>query len=133
MTRINVGIAPARLPTKLLIAEHREITRIPNAVTSGRARLDQPPVDEFRLGPGHVRFFYTRLGYLADRYQLILTECRHRGYDVTDKTSAFEGVDRGTAYVPSERDRGLILKRFAERGYELQRMPARAALAPVVK
>ena len=120
MTRINVGIAPARLPTKLLVAEHREITRIPNAVTSGRARLDHQPVDSFRLGPGHVRFFYNRLGYLADRYQLLLGECRRRGFDVTDKSSAFDGVDRGMPYLPSEADRQQILDRFDERGYTLE-------------
>ena len=32
MTRINVGINPADLTGKHLIAEHREIKRIPNCI-----------------------------------------------------------------------------------------------------
>jgi hypothetical protein len=32
MTRINVGVHPSELSTKHLIAEHREIKRIPNNV-----------------------------------------------------------------------------------------------------
>ena len=32
MTRINVGIPPAELTGKHLIAEHREIKRIPNCI-----------------------------------------------------------------------------------------------------
>ena len=32
MTRINVGIDPSELNMKMLMAEHREIKRIPNCV-----------------------------------------------------------------------------------------------------
>ena len=67
MTRINAGIPPAQLTGKHLIAEHREIKRIPNAIAKGRYNLKTAP-KEFTLGTGHVSFFYTRLGYLKQRY-----------------------------------------------------------------
>jgi len=37
MTRINAGYSVRRLTDKHLLAEHREIKRIPNMVKSGKA------------------------------------------------------------------------------------------------
>ena len=56
MTRINVGIPPANLSTKHLIAEHRKIKRIPNVVRSGRFSMDGQP-KEFKLGTGLIKGF----------------------------------------------------------------------------
>lgn len=119
MTRVNVGIRASRLPGKLLLAEHREITRIPNAVREGRAK--SPPPEAFSLGRGHVRFFYDKLGYLAERYAELLAECRARGYDVMDKTSAFVGLPAQSCGSWHETDeaRRLIEERIAEKGFEL--------------
>jgi hypothetical protein len=64
MTRINLGICPRRLPRVALLAEHREITRIPNAVRSGRASIRNIP-SRFTLGTGHVRFFLQQTGVSA--------------------------------------------------------------------
>lgn len=78
MTRINVGLDPEELADDVLLAEHREMTRIPNAVRSGRANLDAPAPEAFCLGPGHVRFFYRRLGYLQRRYAAVYVECESK-------------------------------------------------------
>ena len=56
MTRINCGISPDELPDKILLAELREIKRIPNAIQKGRYSLDGIP-DQFKLGTGHVKLF----------------------------------------------------------------------------
>ena len=120
MTRINADIHPRELPDKLLLAEHREITRIPNAVTSGRAVL-VTSLAQFTLGTGHVRFFYYRLGYLRRRYHALLVECRHRGFNVTDKSDAFARVPPAHLqdYKPSARDRQIVLDRIASKGFTL--------------
>jgi hypothetical protein len=89
MTRINVGIKPKELPDKLLLAEHREITRIPNTIASGKAVLGEFS-DNFKLGTGHVKFFYDKILYLFKRYSALYQECVHRGFQVTDKSSAFD-------------------------------------------
>ena len=60
MTRINAGILPKDLTSKHLIAEHREIKRIPNCVGKGKYNMDNIP-DKFKLGTGHVKFFYNKL------------------------------------------------------------------------
>ena len=53
MTRINCGIPVEELTNKHLIAEHREIKRLPNCVVKGRYNLKGQP-KLFTLGTGHV-------------------------------------------------------------------------------
>lgn len=120
MTRINVGVEPHELPGKQLLAEHREMKRIPNAVRKGRYNLDNVP-EKFTLGKGHVCFFYTRLGYLLRRYRKVRAECLRRGYDVTDYTEAWDGIpdELMGGYVPQVRDRRIILARLREKGVTL--------------
>lgn len=89
MTRINAGIPPAELSDKHLLAEHREIKRIPNTIKSGKADLSKPIPKEFTLGKGHVRFFYDKLKYLEYRYRDIFEECKKRGFNVTNYIDAF--------------------------------------------
>lgn len=123
MTRINVGIEPYELPDKLLIAEHREITRIPNAVKSKRAKLvDIPKV--FTLGSGHVKFFYTRLAYLKNRYESLYQECLKRKFNVTDKSDSFNGLPAEVMYdyFPTQRDREILIERIMSKGFDLRKM-----------
>jgi hypothetical protein len=88
MTRINAFIKPAELSDKHLIAEHREIKRIPNTIKSGKARIEGIP-DKFTLGKGHVKFFYDKLLWLHTRYMQIYEECKNRGFNVTLYAEAF--------------------------------------------
>lgn len=91
MTRINAGIPPAELSDKHLLAEHREIKRIPNMVFSGKAKIENIP-NEFTLGKGHVKFFYNKLKYLYLRYYEIYIECKKRGFNVTNYIGAWDPV-----------------------------------------
>lgn len=49
MTRINVGVKPKELCRQHLLAEAREIKRIPNVVAKGKFNLKNQP-KEFTLG-----------------------------------------------------------------------------------
>ena len=89
MTRVNAGIHPSELCDKHLLAEHREIKRIPNIVKSGKADLSSIPT-EFSLGKGHVRFFYDKLIYLKKRYIEIYQESKRRGFEVTWYGDSFD-------------------------------------------
>ncbi|MFC2406287.1 MAG: pyrimidine dimer DNA glycosylase/endonuclease V [Cardiobacterium sp.] len=80
MTRINL-VPPQELCDQHLLAEHRELTRIPNAVARGRYHLRGQPAD-YKLGEGHVRFFFDKLAFLQRRYQMLHEECRARGFNV---------------------------------------------------
>lgn len=98
------------------MAEHREIKRIPNLVKKGKYSMKGQP-DEFTLGTGHVKFFYDKLGYLLERYKQLYDECVNRGFNVTDYSSAWEGVPLGMmgGYTPTESDIETIRKRIEER------------------
>lgn len=83
MTRINC-IPPSELVGAHLVAEYRELPRIFALVRAAIARGERPddprnPLD-YRLGAGHVRFFYCRLGYLARRQAELVAEMQARGY-----------------------------------------------------
>lgn len=120
MTRINCGVAAKELPNKILLAELREIKRIPNAIRNGRYSLKGIP-EEFTLGNGHVKFFYDKLEYLFNRYQSLRTEALNRGFNVSDFSEAWEGVppELMNDYVEKIRDREIIIHRINERGFQL--------------
>jgi deoxyribonuclease (pyrimidine dimer) len=116
MTRINVGIKPADLEGKHLIAEHREIKRIPNVISKGKYNLaGQPSV--FKLGTGHVKFFYTRLLYLKNRYEELYNECLKRGYNVSYYGNAWNDMPKELMndYLPTEEDIKIIQERLDDK------------------
>ncbi len=88
MTRINATINPKDLTDKHLLAEHREIKRIPNMVKSGKAVVENIP-EQFTLGKGHVKFFYNKLEWLYRRYEKIYDECISRGFNVASYHNAW--------------------------------------------
>lgn len=116
MTRINAGIPPKKLTNRHLLAEHREIKRIPNVIKSGKANLQGIP-EQFSLGKGHVKFFYNKLGYLHARYVEIRTECVARGFNITDYEDAFVGLPAELygKWEPAVEDISLIEARIRER------------------
>lgn len=120
MTRINVGILPAELPDKLLLAEHREIKRIPNCIKSGRYNLEGIP-DQFTLDKGHVKFFYNKQAYLHARYCVIYEEAIARGFNVQNYTSCWTEIptELYKPYTPTDRDRQLIIERIESKGFSL--------------
>ena len=117
MTRINAGIPPARLSDKHLLAEHREIKRIPNQISKGRYRLEGQP-EKFCLGTGHVKFFYDKLGYLHTRYQLLYRECKLRGFKVQDWSGAWNNIPSYLMndWIPERWVTQLLEERIRERG-----------------
>ena len=116
MTRINVGIPPAELINQHLIAEHREIKRIPNCIAKGKYNMDGIP-DTFKLGTGHVKFFYDKLLYLKNRYWKLYIECIKRGFKVQNYSSAWDNVPQELMndYQPTYMDRKIIKERINDR------------------
>ena len=119
MTRINVGIEPWKLPDELLLAELREIKRLPYFK---RTLKDQTSPPSFTLGKGHIKFFMSRLRFAKERYKRLREEAEKRGFDVTDFSQNFEGVDLGADYNPSENDRSQIVQRICQRVRESRKV-----------
>jgi deoxyribonuclease (pyrimidine dimer) len=116
MTRINVAIPVEELNSKHLIAEHREIKRIPNTIKSGRAKIVDIPKG-FTLGKGHVKFFYNKLGYLKNRYEQLYNECKKRNFNVTYYGDAWDNIPQELMndYIPTKRDEYIIRQRIKEK------------------
>jgi hypothetical protein len=125
MTRINV-VPVEELCDQHLLAEHREITRIPNCIDRGRYSLEGQP-SEYTLGKGHVKFFYDKLGFLFMRHRELHLECVRRGFNVQDRwpstiMSYEPPFDRYlfNDYTPTEEALAINRARIQER------MPAKA-------
>lgn len=99
MTRINC-IPPAELTRAHLVAEYREIGRVfalvRRAIERGERPGDKRNPTAYTLGTGHVRFFYSRLEYIHNRFLALVAEMRSRGYRPQYDTPPDAG------YVPAE-------------------------------
>ena len=122
MTRINVGIRPVELSNKHLLAEHREIKRIPNVISKGKFNMENIP-DKFKLGSGHVKFFYNKMKYLKNRYEMLYTECLRRNFNVTYYGNCWDNVPISLMndYTESENDRIIIQNRIEEKQHLKQK------------
>ena len=116
MTRVNVGIPPADLVNQHLIAEHREIKRIPNCIAKGKYNMEGIP-DKFKLGTGHVKFFYNKLLYLKFRYASLYVECIRRGFNVQNYIGAWNDVPEELMndYKPTCIDRLIVQEKKKEK------------------
>lgn len=101
MTRINV-IPVSDLCDQHLLAEHRELTRIPNGIISGKlqASYSDAPT-EYTLGTGHIKFFVDKLDWLHIRYGYLRDECLYRGFFVTDRFPEIWAETSGYSVTPA--------------------------------
>ena len=116
MTRINVSIPVEKLSKAHLIAEHREIKRIPNCIKSGRYNLKGQP-SKFTLGTGHVKFFYDKLEYLRKRYIKLYNEGLKRGINFTYYGEAWNDLPDQLCndYTPTKHDYLILRERLIQK------------------
>lgn len=126
MTRINV-VPVGCLSDKHLMAEYRELPRIFTAVKKiskhGEKPYDIDIPEKYKLGTGHVKFFYNKIGYLYSRYNEIYQELINRGFNLdyelyyTIKTDARQTIDDEWwgDYTPEYEDIYLNMARLAKR------------------
>ena len=118
MTRINSAIPVQHLTDEHLLAEHREIKRLPYCLErSIKSRSKRRMPSEFCLGARHVLFFLDKMKFVSRRYKELYAECRKRGFTVTDYSSNFENValEHFNDYVPTSNEREVLIKRITER------------------
>lgn len=125
MTRINL-VPVEELVDKHLVAEKHEITRVLALARNHNPRTVKIP-PTYRMGTGHVTFFYNKIGFIISRYHELCKEMRKRGFNVTELTTEamLEGMPphlvRG--YNPTEEaieiSRARLKERLLEIGYSL--------------
>lgn len=119
MTRINL-IDPKFLCDQHLLAEHRELTRIPNCVLSGKYKVEPHKISqEYILGTGHVTFFLNKIDFLFERYLQLHQECLNRNFAVTWKFPSLLRISKIgqqiEMFVPTKQDKSLNKARLIER------------------
>ncbi len=122
MTRINT-VDPSDLTDEWLLAEWRELPRIPNNVISGKAKISLMNIPmHYRLGAGHVKFFEDKLLYLQKRHALICEEMdkRHinRNPSIIVDLSDLNDVLKACLcndWQPSQKDHQINIERLQER------------------
>ena len=120
MTRINSSINVKRLTDEHLLAEHREIKRLPSAYLKRKESnkgFDDIP-SKFTLGEGHVNFFLDKYKFTLFRYFSIRAECLSRGFMVADYSSGWTNVvghEFWKDYKPTEAENKLLTFRIAQR------------------
>jgi len=124
MTRINSAIPVKNLTDEHLLAEHREIKRLPSclakAVNSGS--IHKIP-QKFTLGKGHVLFFLDKMSFIRQRYLEIYNECMTRGMNVQTYLSNFDNIDCRfmNEYIPTTEEHELLIDRIKSRISESKR------------
>lgn len=81
MTRINL-VVPKELTDQHLKAEIRELPRIFSLVLKSKNTSNIPA--NYKLGTGHVKFFYNKIKWLYERYLSLLAEAWNRGIKTDD-------------------------------------------------
>lgn len=117
MTRVNV-VPVTELCDQHLLAEHREIKRIPNFVCKNNGNVKLAAKDSvYCLGTGHVIFFRDKLGWLFDRYDALYDECVRRGFNVSYNwpEDSLEYPQLFNTYNVREADLLINRERIAER------------------
>lgn len=125
MTRINV-VPVEQLCDAHLLAEHRELTRIPNGVIAGDFNLNRSMPSEYTVqtadnpkgGKGHVSFFIHKMSYLKKRYKDIRGELIFRDLKAENRWPSDDSVipDRFWGdYNPTEKAIKLNTTRIIER------------------
>lgn len=108
MTRINT-IDPQHLLDQHLMAEYREITRVSSL--SKHCTIPRCYV----MGTGHVKFFYDKGLFLANRRIALLHELERRGYAVNWFEYVAHLPSLHKDWQPTSTDHSISLQRLDEK------------------
>ena len=121
MTRINSAIPVKNLTDEHLLAEHREIKRLPYcldaAIRSGS--VNRIP-SKFTLGKGHVLFFLDKQLFIRNRSVKLFYECQNRGFKVTNYGFNWMFIETyrqkyWNDYESTEDEHNLLVERITDR------------------
>jgi deoxyribonuclease (pyrimidine dimer) len=121
VTRINV-VPVQELTRQHLVAEYREIMRLPKNLNQSLNRKSKPfSMDEipsqYKLGKGHIKFFFNKFKFLENRFLDLLAEMDRRGYSANFRDSSMFKVSAEyyNDYKPTEEAMEINRQRIAER------------------
>ena len=117
MTRINL-IPPKLLLDQHLLAEHREIKRLPKNYSKYLSSKNKTKIPEcYLFGTGHVTFFFNKGEFVFNRYRELYLECLTRKFKVEDYSSSFteEYLSSSFSFIPTELEIRLSINRIEDK------------------
>jgi deoxyribonuclease (pyrimidine dimer) len=123
MTRINL-VPVKELCGKHLVAEYRELPRVFKAAKKWFDKGGNPDLipAKYKMGEGHVKFFYNKLLFCTIRHEHLFDEMVRRGYKpqyvATSLLKQFPATLYGD-WVPSESETEISRTRISERIREM--------------
>ena len=91
MTRVNL-VCVKTLSDQHLLAEHREIKRIPVLVKKYKVNSQEIP-KKYVMWKWHVKFFYNKQSFLKKRYISLHNECLKRWFKVQNYINNWDFID----------------------------------------
>lgn len=127
MTRINANISIKQLTDQHLLAEHREIKRLPYRYSKRLEKGSEyiPQNHSFTLGKNHELFFVDKGLFTKKRYLELYQECLYRGFNVTNFSDNWDVYrdEHMNDYCFNDAENQLIKDRIAERLAESKQIP----------
>lgn len=119
MTRINSNIPVKKLSDEHLLAEHREIKRLPSCLRKAiQCKSINKIPNQFTLGTGHVKFFLDKQKFIYNRYKEIYQELLNRGFNIEDYSNnwkEFINTKYFNDYIPTIEEYNLLKQRIIKR------------------
>ena len=119
MTRINSNISVKKLSDEHLLAEHREIKRLPSYLRKAiQCKSINNIPNQFTLGIGHVKFFLDKQKFIYNRYKEIYQELLNRGFNIEDYSMNWDELkdtELWNNYAPTSEERNLLVERISTR------------------
>ena len=116
MARVNVGINPKYLSDQHLLAEAVEILMVVGSLRKQKFVLKKPTPKEFKLGTGHIRFFWDKILFLNRRLILVKNEIVRRGMQTKHQINISEIPSQLlNDWNPNDNDFSLLKERISDR------------------
>lgn len=115
--RINV-IDPMYLADQHLVAEYRELKMLPKSLVrslNSKHGLDLNKVPkEYTLNKGHGYFFYDKIQFIIDRFELLLIEMKRRGFQTNFSKLPLSNIPEHLFgnYIPTDDAKLINLERI---------------------
>lgn len=114
MTRINL-VPVEELIREHLIAEYVELPRV-----SKLARVAKDAPTQYKLGIGHVKFFYDKGEWLRRRFEEeIVPEMKRRGYETNFTEYRMHPDGLNNDWTPNEDEIEISRNRIEERAQQI--------------
>lgn len=119
MTRINL-VPAEELTTKHLVSEYRELPRVRHAYPR---KIPAKIPNSYRIGKGHVTFFYNKGLWLEKRHSELVDEMLRRGYTVNVPKLDLSHWDKRfmNDWTPTEEEINISKARINERLEEMEK------------